>query len=82
MSRRGTTVSTAKPSPPNNSLTVGDFMAGSIPITASKASEGTLTFTSTLPRASSTPCSSVWIWPMAWALSGSAKEAGLAISSV
>ena len=51
-------------------------------ITLSSASVPTLSFTSTLPLASSTPCSSVKIWPMAWRLSASAAAAGLAINSV
>ncbi len=41
-----------------------------------------LSFTSTLPRASRTPSSRVRSWSMAWAFSGSANDAGLAMSSV
>src|SRR3954451_9207293 len=57
----GTTVSTAKQSLPNNSDTVGDFIEGTSAITASRSAADTLSFPSTLPRASSVPCSSVRI---------------------
>ena len=47
----------------------------------SRSASLTLSFTSTLPLASSVPCSKVRIWPMAWRFSGSSNAAGLAISS-
>ena len=61
---------------------VGDFIDGSRASTASQSASATLSFTSTLPRASRAPSSSVRSWPMAWRLAGSAALAGLAISSV
>src|SRR5579863_1333632 len=76
-----TTVSTAKPPSPNSIETVGVFMAGKTAITESRCSVATLSLTSTFPLASSAPNNKVRIWPMAWALSGSAAEIGLAISS-
>ena len=47
-----TTVSTANPPSPNSFDTVGDFIDGSRAITASSSASPTLSFTSTLPRAS------------------------------
>ena len=77
-----TTVSTAKPEPPNSSFTVGDFIDGMRLITASRWSPTTFIFTRTFPRASKVPCRSRWSCSIAWRLSGLAEAAGLATNSV
>ena len=57
----------------------GAFIDGTSAITRSRSAWPTLSFTSTLPRASSTPSSSVLSCSMAWRLAGSAYAAGLAM---
>ena len=54
-----TTVSIAKPPLPDSSETVGAFMAGSMPITASRDSAGTFILSKTFVLASSAPTSKV-----------------------
>src|SRR5581483_10982389 len=71
MSDLGTTASTAYAVSPKSFDTVGDFMAGRISMTLSRSASPTLSFTSTRPRASSAPSSSVCSCPMACRLAGS-----------
>ena len=67
----GTTVSTARMSPRASGMTVGELIAGSSASTASSPEAGTLSLSSTWPRARSAPCSSSARSSMAARLAGS-----------
>ena len=80
--RLGTTDSTACMSPDASRVTVGEDIAGSTASTSSSRVAGTLSFTSTWPRARIAPCSSRATSSIAARLAGSAYAAALATSSV
>src|SRR5271165_679561 len=80
--RLGTTVSIAFMSPDASAVTVGEDIAGSIRDTASSLAAGTLSFSSTLPRAWMAPRSSSAMSSIADRFSVSAYDGGQATSSV
>src|SRR5579875_3874695 len=81
-SRLSATVSTAFMPPLASVVMVGEDSAGSISVTAASRSAGTLSLSSTLPRAWIAPRSSSAMSSMAARLAGSANAAADAISSV
>ena len=79
----------ARPSRPRSPAVAEQLVTRSAPSSTAAARSprrgrpsATLSFTSTLPRASSTPCSRVWSWCMAWRFVGVGVGRGLATSSV